>query len=233
MKTLPRSCQKTHEPAHQPDRHAVGHCSRRAGDLYWSSPTAPPSIALPSRRCFAPSPISRAVGEAADTAEAIALCRKLDPDARAHADVSRAPPSRARRRIRQALPGPSGRRDVPSADGVTARAQPAAREPHAGTRRAVSPAAAVPTLQIAAAFGAMGTVAAAPIPALFSTISLVASGGRASYEPGTIAAIAGEKTPGEPIRELSPRLFEVAALLADGHRTRRSRRRSPGISGSR
>lgn len=70
-------------------------------------------------------------------------------------------------------------------------------------------------LQIAAAQGATGTVRRSADPrALFSTIRAVASG-RSSYEPGTLSGITGPaETSGES--PLSPRLLEVAQLLAEG-----------------
>ncbi|MBI5169884.1 MAG: response regulator transcription factor [Candidatus Eisenbacteria bacterium] len=159
------------------------------------------------------------VGEAADSAEAIALCRKLDPDVLVLTlTLPSAAEQSALAEIRQALPdlGVVAMSERGWSDCLVLNPPLASHTPHAPGRSLCSGGS--DCLQIAAAFGAMGTVRRSADPkALFSTIRSVASG-RASYEPGTIAAIAGEKTlSGEPIRELSPRLLEVAALLADGH----------------
>lgn len=154
-------------------------------------------------------------GEASDTQEAIALCRQLQPDVLVLTLT------------------------LPTSGEVTALAEIHATLPDlnivALSERGWSdclvlnpPTAANPRptpahglcsggtdcLQIAAALGAMGTVRRSADPsALLATIRAAAAG-RASYEPGTLTALARF---GPGAIELSPRMVEVANLLATGH----------------
>jgi DNA-binding NarL/FixJ family response regulator len=156
------------------------------------------------------------VAEAGNSLEAIVVCRKLDPDVLLMTNTLPSPNGEmAIREIRTALP------DL----GIVAMSErgwsdclvlnppsPARARTEAGQKLC---AGGADCLQVAAAYGAMGTVRRSADPAtLFGTIRSVAAG-RASYEPGTIAAltVAG----GDGRQELSPRMLEVAQLLSEGH----------------
>ena len=155
------------------------------------------------------------VGEAGDAEEAITRCRTLQPDVLVLTlTLPTASDQTALPAIREALP------DLK----VVALSERGWNDclvlnPPAVARRKPAPAhgmctAGTDCLQMAAAQGALGTVRRSADPsALLAAIRSVVSG-RTSYEPGTIEALA---TGGPGAIELSPRMIEVAHLLADGH----------------
>lgn len=154
------------------------------------------------------------VAEASNTLEAIEVCRQLDPDVLLMTNTLPSPNGELPvREIRAALP------DLP----VVAMSErgwsdclvlnPPGRPRTDGGAKLC--AGGSDCLQVAAAHGAMGTVRRSADPAtLFATLRSVASG-RTSYEPGTIAALTDPR--GEGRLDLSPRMLEVAQLLAEGH----------------
>jgi DNA-binding NarL/FixJ family response regulator len=157
------------------------------------------------------------VGEAANTQEAIELCRRLEPHVLMLTLTLPSPMGEsALPEIRTALP------DLP----IVAMSERGWSEclvlnPPSSTHARMEPAksslcgAGHDCLQIAAAMGAAGTVRRSADPrALFATIRAVASG-RTAYEPGTLTRVPGlGEAEGEA--PLSPRLIEVSQLLAEG-----------------
>jgi DNA-binding NarL/FixJ family response regulator len=156
------------------------------------------------------------VGQASNSTEAIEVCRKLEPDVLLMTNTLPSPNGElAIREVRTALP------DL----GVVAMSErgwsdclvlnpPSPVRPRTDAGQKLC-AGGSDCLQVAAAHGAMGTVRRSADPAaLFATLRSVAAG-RASYEPGTIQALTS--TQGDGRTELSPRMLEVAQLLAEGH----------------
>jgi len=156
------------------------------------------------------------VGEASNSLEVIERCRKLDPDVLLMTNTLPSPNGElAIREIRAALPDLGV--VVMSERGwsdclVLNPPSPAKPRTDSGQRLC---AGGSDCLQVAAAYGAQGTVRRSADPkALFATLRSVAAG-RASYEPGTIQALTDPTGGGRT--ELSPRMLEVAQLLAEGH----------------
>ena len=156
------------------------------------------------------------VGEASNSLEAIDVCRRLDPDVLLMTNTLPSPNGEmAIREIRAALP------DLPVvamsergwSDCLVLNPPSPARPRTDGGHKLC--AGGSDCLQVAAAYGALGTVRRSADPAaLFATLRSVAAG-RAMYEPGTIAALTDAHGDGK--LELSPRMLEVAQLLAEGH----------------
>jgi DNA-binding NarL/FixJ family response regulator len=156
------------------------------------------------------------VGEASNAHETIERCRKLKPDVLL---------------LTHTLPSTTGEASLPEIHatlpdlGIVAMSErgwgdclilnpPSTARPRTEHGRQLC-AGGTDCLQLAAAQGALGTVRRSADPkALFATIRSVASG-RASYEPGTIAALTEAR--GDGRETLSPRMLEVAQLLAEGH----------------
>jgi len=157
------------------------------------------------------------VGEAGNTQEAIERCRRLQPDVLVLTLTLPSPVGEpALPEVRAALPdmpivamserGWSDCLILNPPTSAHARHEPA----HAGLC-----GGGHDCLQVAAAQGAAGTVRRSADPkALFATIRTVAAG-RSAFEPGTLVTVNGvaEATDEAP---LSPRLIEVAQLLAEG-----------------
>lgn len=156
------------------------------------------------------------VGEASNSLEAIERCRKLEPDVLLMTNTLPSPNGElAIREIRAALPDLAivAMSERGWSDCLVLNPPTPAKPRTDGGQRLC--AGGSDCLQVAAAYGAMGTVRRSADPkALFATIRSVA-GGRASFEPGTIQALADPK--GDGRTELSPRMLEVAQLLAEGH----------------
>lgn len=156
------------------------------------------------------------VGEASNSLEAIERCRQLDPDVLLMTNTLPSPNGEmAIREIRAALPDLAivAMSERGWSDCLVLNPPSPARPRTDGGHRLC--AGGSDCLQVAAAYGALGTVRRSADPkALFATIRSVASG-RASYEPGTIQALTAPAGDGRP--ELSPRMIEVAQLLAEGH----------------
>jgi DNA-binding NarL/FixJ family response regulator len=156
------------------------------------------------------------VGEASNSHEAIEVCRKLEPDVLLMTNTLPSPNGEmAIREIRAALP------DLPIvamsergwSDCLVLNPPTPARPRTDGGAKLC--AGGSDCLQVAAAYGAQGTVRRSADPvALFATLRSVAAG-RAMYEPGTIAALTSPDGDGK--LELSPRMLEVAQLLSEGH----------------
>jgi DNA-binding NarL/FixJ family response regulator len=157
------------------------------------------------------------VGEAGNTQEAIERCRRLQPDVLVLTLTLPSPVGEpALPEVRAALP------DLP----IVAMSErgwsdclilnpPSSAHVRSETTRSGLCGGGHDCLQVAAAQGAEGTVRRSADPkALFATIRAVASG-RSAYEPGTLMTLNGvaEASGDAP---LSPRLVEVAHLLADG-----------------
>jgi DNA-binding NarL/FixJ family response regulator len=157
------------------------------------------------------------VGEASNTSEAIESCKRLEPDVLVLTLTLPSPVEEpALAEIRAALP------DLPIvalsdrgwSECLVLNPPTSAHHTRPETPRSLC-GGGQDCLQVAAAMGAAGTVRRSADPkALFATIRAVASG-RTTYEPGTLTGI-GTTADSNGDALLSPRLIEVAQLLAEG-----------------
>lgn len=156
------------------------------------------------------------VAEASNSMEAIEHCSRLGPDVLLMTNTLPSPNGElAIREIRAALPdlGIVVMSERGWSDCLVLNPPSPARPRTDGGHKLC--AGGSDCLQVAAAYGAMGTVRRSADPAaLFATLRSVAAG-RASYEPGTIKALTAHE--GDGRAELSPRMLEVAQLLAEGN----------------